>query len=126
MKRLWFAAALMAGLLLLSVLGAGLVRNRTQAVVDKLESAQQAGESKDAESAALYTREAAELWEKYTPLLDALVRHEEIHGVGGALEELQVYANLRQPEEFFSRCARLLNDLRHIRESELPLLHNLL
>ena len=116
----------MAALLLASLYGAGLVRSSVAQVAEQLELALWAAREQDAETAARCASGAAALWEKQVPLLDALVQHDEIDGVSGALEELCCFADLHEPEEFLSRCARVLHDLRHIRELELPLAQNIL
>ncbi|MDO4846199.1 MAG: DUF4363 family protein [Oscillospiraceae bacterium] len=126
MKHLFFAVTLTVFLFGVSLTCAELVRCRTQEVADRLTLAQAAAERADAEAARRETKEAAALWERHTPLLDALVQHAEIDGVSGALAELEHYAGLEHPEEFLSRCARLLHDLRHIRDLELPLPQNVL
>ena len=116
MKKLWFAVFLIAALAVLSALGAMLVRNSTEQVSALLELAVRAAERHDADSAARCAEEAAAIWEAHVPLLDALVQHTEIDNVSEYLEELRYFSDLQHPEEFFSRCARLRNDLRHIRD----------
>ena len=83
MKHLFFAVTLTVFLFGVSLTCAELVRCRTQEVADRLTLAQAAAERADAEAARRETKEAAALWERHTPLLDALVRHAEIDGVSG-------------------------------------------
>ena len=126
MKKLWLAVIIMVALLSASVFGAEQVRCRTERIIEQLDLARIAAQDGDPAAARLHAQEAEKQWNENTAVLDIFVRHEEVDSISGVLQELLIYADLDQPKEFLSRCARLSHDIRHFQELEFPFAHNIL
>ena len=91
-----------------------------------LEQAMELGNQQRFDEAEPLTDRALELWNAHRGFFGVILRHDEADEVNAAFEELQEYARNGCVEEFEPTCARLIEQIHHIADMELPLYYNVL
>ena len=122
MSRGRWGAALLAGLLMLGLLGSGFVERRTEPVAQLLtQAAEQAGDPLKAE--ALVRRARAD-WEKQELLWSILFHQDRVEEVTGHLEQLEIWLAAEEGVSFAVGCLDLAQEIRALgQEHSLALPH---
>jgi len=126
MARTWFAVALLVTVLLGCLAISYLVGKRTDTATELIEHAQLAAEGENYPEALRLCDEAISFWKEHDGVLSSFLRHEESSNVETSLRQLKSFAESESQESFLATCAQLLAQMEHIKEGELPLLHNIL
>lgn len=126
MKRFWFAIAGLAALLGLCIVCTCMVSRCTADMIQYVSQAKTFSEQGDYPAAAEYAAAAAAYWDDHEAVLDAFQQHSEIDQLGMDLEQLLIYGQVENREEFPALCGEILRQLQHIHAMELPLLQNIL
>lgn len=126
MKHTVIACSILLALFGFSLWSATTVQTRVTETELLLQEAmeQQLQENRDAAQMAI--RRASDHWEKHEALFEILLRHDDVDCVMEEFARLCAYASTVDEDDFVSNCSALLATLRHIREMEWPLLHNIL
>ena len=109
MKYLALGAALLAALLLFSVLSGSCTAKQLDAVLSPLSQALSAVQRDDGAAASRHVREASDAWRAALPYLELLQHHEEVDGISEGFARLSVAG-----EERVALCAELIERLRHL------------
>lgn len=126
MKHTVIACSILLALFGFSLWSASTVQTRvtqTEALLQEAMEHQLQGNKAEAQTAI---RSASAYWEKHEALFEILLRHNDVDCVMEEFARLCAYAATVDEDDFVSNCSALLATLRHIREMEWPLIHNIL
>ena len=91
-----------------------------------LEQAMELGNQRRFDEVEPLTDQAMALWSGHQGFFGIILRHDEADEVNATFEELQEYVRNSCVEKFEPTCARLIEQIRHIADMELPLYYNVL
>lgn len=126
MKHTVIACSILLALFGFSLWSASTVQARvtqTEALLQEAIEHQLQGNKAEAQTTI---RSASAYWEKHEALFEILLRHNDVDCVMEEFARLCAYAATVDEDDFVSNCSALLATLRHIREMEWPLIHNIL
>ena len=126
MKRLWASLFLLAAILGACIGSAATVSNFVDEVAALLEQAAQAAQRGDFTAAAELCEAVSDIMESRAIMLGALLRHSESDQVESGVRQLVAFARSEELPEFLALCAKTIHDIFHLRDMELPMLHNIL
>ena len=126
MARTWFACILLAAILLGCLSITWLVDKHTDAAAEIISQAADAAEREKFEEALNTCEKVILYWEEHVALLSSFLRHEDSGSVETQLQQLRSFAQSESKESFLAACAQLTAQMEHIRDSERPLLENIL
>lgn len=126
MRRLWAAAALLAGLLAASLANGWYTREVAGRITEQLALAQELAQQGEWDRAAERTRMAHADWENHQFYFHVVGRHGDIDGVWKGFRAVGEYLALREPDQYNAANAELMVQLELLAEMEQPSLANVL
>ena len=124
MKRIWFGAGLLAGLLVLGILSSLLMERIHQPQVEKLNRAAALAAEGDWAGARDLSAEARAQWDKRQLLIAALCDHSAIDHIDGLFAQLEVFSQARSAASYSSTCVYLACQLEALSKSHTLNLQN--
>ena len=124
MKRIWFGAGLLAGLLVLGIISNSFMERTHHPQADKLSRAAKLAADGDWAAARNLYEDAKQTWDEKQLLIAALCRHEPVDRINGLFAQLEVYSETRSVTSFCSTCVDLASQLESIGKSHKLNLHN--
>ncbi len=106
MKRLWFGIGLLAVFLVLGFLFSALFAALHQPLGQGVEEAAELSRQGDWARAREQLAKTRGAWERYRPFVAAVADHEPLEELEACLNQLQVYGQVENGEEFAALCAR--------------------
>lgn len=126
MKRLWVAIALLAICFGIGIYEYSAVSKNEQKITQIIESAENYISKKEYKNAYNMSRYALTQWENESKNLNVFLLHSDILVVTENLHTLCEYAQDKNADEFVKICDKTIRQLHSLKESELPLIENLL
>ncbi|MCH3971903.1 MAG: DUF4363 family protein [Oscillospiraceae bacterium] len=126
MKRMAIAAAIFITAIFLCFAGSHTTKVLTESLAGTLDKAQQAAQANDAKSAYAFSSKACSDWQKSHQILCTFQPHSRLEAIDQTLATLPDLSRCDNLGQFESECARGKTLAENLRESELPLLQNIL
>lgn len=126
MKHTVIACSILLALFGFSLWSASTVQAHVTQTEALLQQAMEQQLLENREAAQEAIQSASDYWEKKEALFEILLRHDDVDCVMEEFARLCAYASTVDEDDFVSNCSALLATLRHIREMEWPLIHNIL
>ncbi len=127
MKRIWLAAAIMAGMVILCTVFLLYTEKVTADLDRRLDRLSAAPDSTSAADAPPQEQmdELLAVWERYEKRLSLHTRHSELEEVTAALTHMEYSLSLGSRDRFLVACGDARIAIEHLREEERPLLRNI-
>ncbi len=126
MNRVWAAAGLLAAVAGLCAFCLWYVHLSTDNLTAELETITAALEREDRAVALQETESARKNWKQGHAVLCMFLSHVQLAEVDRSLAALPAYITLGEIADGVAECGRIAEMVRHLRESELPLVQNIL
>lgn len=111
MNRLWIGVGLLSVLLVLGVLVPEVLDACHESVVEDLDRAAELAMAGNWDSARRFFDRAEENWEEKRPVTASFTDHEPMDDIDALFEQLEIYAQARDPVAFGSTCVYLSSKL---------------
>ena len=126
MKRLWVAIVLLLICGALAVTEYAVVQNDYNYFTNSLNKADELISSKEYKKVLTLVERTQYEWQSSQQTLNIFLLHEDIEGIDNALSELMEYAQKKDREEFLSLSSKTKRQLLCLKQSELPILENIM
>lgn len=118
MKSIWVCLILAAIIVVLIVVPHIFIKNTTYEMSDILKQADDAIKQEDWETAAEKCHSISESWDKYTPLYEMIVEHQEVDEIIMSIRQLELFAREEEKPEARALIAELNFLINHLREND--------
>ena len=126
MKRLWISAALLLGLLVVSLVNASHIQTLSDHWVCQLEQAQRFVSAGEWELAQSLTHQTYEDWNRHHTYLHSALRHQDTDEISRGFRGVLRYLDIREVDQYTAANADLMTLLELLAEMEQPSLVNVL
>ena len=102
------------------------VRTVCGQVIGLLERSTLCARNGDLSGAAAALRSAERIWASREAFFGVALRHEEMDQIFTGFAAMREYVHLQDLDDYLASAAEMVSSLEHLRDMELPLLHNIL
>ena len=125
-KACIIAAVVLLLCLAFSLVSAITVRSTCEQVMGLVEHSILCARHNDPSGAAAALRAAEDAWSRREAFFGVVLRHEEMDQIFTGFSSLREYLRLQDLDDYLASAAEINSSLAHLRDMELPLLHNIL
>lgn len=126
MKRLWIAIVLLLICAAVAVAEYATVQNEYNYYTNSLNKADELISLKEYSDALTLVERTQCQWESTQQTLNIFLLHEDVESIYEAMSELKKYAENKDSEEFLSLSSKTKRQLLCLKQSELPILENIM
>ena len=102
------------------------VRGVCERVIGLLDRSILCARNGDLSGAARALQAAEKIWSAREAFFGVVLRHEEMDQVFTGFSSMREYVRLQDLDDYLALAAEMVSSLEHLRDMELPLLHNIL
>mgnify|MGYP002647446928 CR=1 FL=1 len=118
MKSIWICIVLSFLIIVLIVVPHIFITNTTHEIRELLKSADSAVEAEDWQQAVKLCKDTSQRWEKYTPLYEMIVEHQEVDEIIMSIRQLERFAAEKEKPEARALISELDFLINHLRETD--------
>lgn len=126
MKRIYIAAALILVTLITAALESGYVTAKSDMFITKIEKADKLMKKSEYRQAFMLCQNTEKEWYDDAKVIDMLLIHDYVDDIGLSISRMTAFAEEKSAELYFAESAGAKKQLASIKESEYPLIENLL
>ncbi len=126
MKRIYIAVVLVLLTLCIGALETGYVTAKTDMFIDKIERADKLMKRNEFSEAIKLCQNTEKEWYDNAKAIDMLLIHDYVDDIGLSISKMTSFAESKNTDMYFSESSDAKKQLASIKESEYPLIENLL
>lgn len=126
MKRIYIAVVLVLLTLCIGALETGYVTAKTDMFIDKIERADKLMKKNEFSEAIRLCQNTEKEWYDNAKSIDMLLIHDYVDDIGLSISKMTSFAESKNTDMYFSESSDAKKQLASIKESEYPLIENLL
>lgn len=126
MKRIYIAIVLFLTALFSGALEAGYITAKADMFIGKIENIDKLLQKSEYSNALSLCRQTEEQWYESAEKIDMLLIHDYVDAIGLSISRMTVYAEQKNAEMYFAESVSAKKELASIKESEYPLIENIL
>ena len=126
MNRIYIALSLVLAALCLASVETGLISGKTDSFIAKIECADRLMSRLEFEDALKICEETEKEWYDNAKLIDTMLIHDYVDNIGLSISRMTAFAQKQNRDMYFAESVQAKKELASIKESEFPLVENIL
>lgn len=126
MKRIYIALSLVLAALCFASIEAGFISGKSDSFISKIEHADRLMNQLEFEDAQKICEETENEWYDSAKLIDTLLIHDYVDDIGLSISRMTAFAQKGNRDMYFAESVQAKKELASIKESEFPLVENIL
>jgi len=126
LKRAWAAIVMVAVLLALCTIVPVFTRQNIASLTDKISEAKIQISQGNVEEANRLSQELAYMWDEHYQVFCTYISHEKLEAIDQSIATLQTNLEFEEYAEFTAELDRACSQLKHLQDTEMPVLENIL
>ena len=126
MKRIYIALSLVLVALCFASVETGFISGKTDSFIAKIECADRLMSRLEFEDALKICEETEKEWYDNAKLIDTMLIHDYVDNIGLSISRMTVFAQKQNRDMYFDESVQAKKELASIKESEFPLVENIL
>lgn len=126
MKRVWAAIAMVILLLVLCITGLIFTHENISSLTNKIEETKNLVSQGEIEQAKQSNQELTQMWDDHYRVFCTYISHDKLEAIDQSMATLSTKLEYQEYSEFTTELDRACAQLRHLQDTELPTLENIL
>lgn len=126
MKRIYIALSLVLAALCFASVETGFILGKTDSFIAKIECADRLMSRLEFDDALKICKETEEEWYDSAKFIDTLLIHDYVDAIGISISRMTAFAQKQNRDMYFAESVQAKKELASIKESEFPLVENIL
>ena len=126
MKRIYIALSLVLAALCFASVETGFISGKTDSFIAKIECADRLMSRLEFEDALKICEETEKEWYDNAKLIDTMLIHDYVDNIGLSISRMTAFAQKQNRDMYFAESVQATKELASIKESEFPLVENIL
>ena len=126
MKRIYIALSLVLAALCFASVETGFISGKTDSFIAEIECADRLMSRLEFDDALKICKETEEEWYDSAKFIDTLLIHDYVDAIGISISRMTAFAQKQNRDMYFAESVQAKKELASIKESEVPLVENIL